>query len=77
MNFHDTYNYMILFQITMIENATYYISLWPILKMDKLFRSNFLDWHRNLRIVLKHENKLYVLEQRLLEPLADIAFRAN
>ncbi|MCI44273.1 hypothetical protein A2U01_0065512, partial [Trifolium medium] len=25
--------------------------------------NNFLDWHRNLRIVLKNEKKLYVLEE--------------
>ncbi|XP_050920075.1 uncharacterized protein LOC127137682, partial [Lathyrus oleraceus] len=29
---------------------------------EKLSGTNFLDWHRNLRIVLKHDKKLYVLE---------------
>src|SRR3954447_20126363 len=33
-----------------------------ILEMEKLNHTNFLDWHRNLRIVLKPEKKLYVLD---------------
>ena len=38
-------------------------SLRPILEKDKLNRTNFLDWFRNLRIVLTHERKLYVLDK--------------
>lgn len=34
---------------------------------DKLVGPNFIDWYRNLRIVLKLENKLYVLEQPIPE----------
>ena len=43
------------------------LSMRSILEKEKLNDTNFLDWHRNLRIVLKHEKKLYVLEG----PLAD------
>ena len=32
-------------------------------KENRLNGSNFTDWHRNLRIVLKSEKKLYVLDQ--------------
>ncbi|WJX51342.1 hypothetical protein P8452_37547 [Trifolium repens] len=39
--------------------------LRSILDKEKLSGTNFLDWHRNLRIVLKHDNKLYVLEEPL------------
>ena len=38
------------------------LSMRSILEKDKLNETNFLDWHRNLRIVLKHEKKSYVLE---------------
>ncbi|KAI5436266.1 hypothetical protein KIW84_022655 [Lathyrus oleraceus] len=36
--------------------------LRSILDKEKLSGTNFLDWHRNLRIVLKHDKKLHVLE---------------
>ena len=39
------------------------LSLRSVLKKDKLNGLNFLDWFRNLRIVLKQERKLYVIEQ--------------
>ncbi|GKC94495.1 hypothetical protein Tco_1159937, partial [Tanacetum coccineum] len=38
-----------------------------ILKKEKLNGSNFLDWYHNLRIVLRNEQKLYHLEEALLE----------
>ncbi|KAK2417007.1 secreted RxLR effector protein [Trifolium repens] len=41
--------------------------LRSILDKEKLNGSNFLDWHRNLRIVLKHDNKLYALEELVPE----------
>ncbi|KAK2396677.1 putative mitochondrial protein [Trifolium repens] len=44
---------------------TYNNILRSILDKEKLSGTNFLDWHRNLRIVLKHDNKLYVLEEPL------------
>src|ERR1044071_4061446 len=49
------------------NNSTSHFSLKSILEKDKLNHSNFMDWHRNLKIVLKAENKLYVLE----EPVPD------
>ena len=39
------------------------LSLLSILEKDKLTGPNFLDWERNLRIVLRHERKWYVLEE--------------
>ncbi|KAI5420820.1 hypothetical protein KIW84_044592 [Lathyrus oleraceus] len=47
--------------ITMTANTSNNI-LRSILDKEKLSGTNFLDWHRNLRIVLKHDKKLYVLE---------------
>ncbi|KAJ9545003.1 hypothetical protein OSB04_024710 [Centaurea solstitialis] len=43
------------------------ISLRSILEKDKLTGPNFLDWERNLMIVLRHERKWYVLEEPLGE----------
>ncbi|KAG8486267.1 hypothetical protein CXB51_019631 [Gossypium anomalum] len=52
-------------------------SLRSVLEKDKLNGLNFLDWFRNLRIVLKQERKLYVIEKSLLvEPPAN-ASRAD
>ena len=43
-----------------------------ILERDKLNESNYLDWSRNLRIVLKQEKRLYVLDTPLPpEPARD------
>ena len=39
------------------------MALRLILKKDKLNETNFLDWYRNLRIVLKQERKEYILDQ--------------
>ena len=36
--------------------------LRSILEKEKLNHTNFIDWYRNLRIVLKPEKKLYVLD---------------
>ena len=41
--------------------------LRTILDKEKLNGTNFLDWSRNLRIVLRQEKKLYVLEQPIPE----------
>ncbi|KAJ9566571.1 hypothetical protein OSB04_002537 [Centaurea solstitialis] len=38
-----------------------------ILEKNKLTGPNFLDWERNLMIVLRHERKWYVLEEPLRE----------
>ena len=42
-------------------------TLHSLLEKEKLNGSNFLDWHRNLRIVLKYEGKLKAIK----EPLPD------
>ena len=52
--------------MTMTTNTSNNI-LQSILDKEKLSGTNFLDWHRNLRIVLKHDKKLYVLETPVLE----------
>ena len=39
------------------------MSLRSILEKDKLNGTNFLEWYRNLRIVLKQERKEYILDQ--------------
>ena len=55
-------------------------SLKSILEKDKLNNTNFVDWYRNLKIVLKAENKLYVLTTNALDELAGntntVAYRA-
>ncbi|GJZ39587.1 retrotransposon protein, putative, ty1-copia subclass [Tanacetum coccineum] len=38
-----------------------------ILEKEKLSGSNFLDWYRNLRIILRNEQKLHHLEEALPE----------
>ncbi|KAI5424614.1 hypothetical protein KIW84_030700 [Lathyrus oleraceus] len=52
--------------ITMTTNTSNNI-LRSILDKEKLSGTIFLDWHRNLRIVLKHDKKLYVLETPVSE----------
>nr|GEW13417.1 histone-lysine N-methyltransferase ATX2-like isoform X1 [Tanacetum cinerariifolium] len=42
-------------------------SIKSIPKKDKLNGSNFLDWYRNMRIILGHEQKLHHLEEALPE----------
>ncbi|GKA07983.1 hypothetical protein Tco_0687314 [Tanacetum coccineum] len=42
-------------------------SIRSILEKKKLNGSNFLDWYRNLRIVLRNEQKLHHLEEALPE----------
>ena len=47
-------------------------SLQSVLEKDKLNGTNFLDWHRNLGIVLMQEMKLYVLDEPIPEePIAN------
>jgi hypothetical protein len=41
--------------------------LRSLIEKEKLFETNFLDWHRNMRIVLAHEKKLYVLDEPIPE----------
>ena len=49
------------------------LSLRSVLEKDKLNGSNFLDWERNLQIVLRQERKWYVLETPLGEAPASTA----
>ena len=51
----------------MATNNTPTLSMLSVLEKDKLNGTNFLDWHRNLRIVLVQERKLSVLD----EPVAN------
>ena len=52
-------------------------NLRSVLEKEKLNGTNFMDWYRTLRIVLKQEKKEYVLDAPLPEPLADCASRAT
>ena len=38
-------------------------NLRSILNENKLTNKNFLDWERNLRIVLRQEKKLYTIDE--------------
>jgi len=49
------------------------ISLRSILDANKLTGPNFLDWNQNLRIVLKQENRLYILKNLIQNSLAEDA----
>jgi len=42
-----------------------------VLEKEKLNGANFIDWYRNLRIVLRNEKKEYVLEQPYPDDLPD------
>ena len=42
------------------------ISLRSLLEKEKLNGTNFLDWFRNLRMVLKQERKEFVIEEPVL-----------
>ncbi|KAK8705473.1 hypothetical protein V6N13_049075 [Hibiscus sabdariffa] len=49
------------------------LSLRSLLENEKLNGINFLDWFRNLRIVLKQERKEYVIEEPVPdEPAANV-----
>ncbi|KAK8597012.1 hypothetical protein V6N13_001618 [Hibiscus sabdariffa] len=53
------------------------ISLRSLLEKEKLNGINFLDWFRNLRIVLKQERKEYVNEEPVPDEPAANAPRAD
>ncbi|KAK8636310.1 hypothetical protein V6N13_005014 [Hibiscus sabdariffa] len=53
------------------------ISLRLLLEKEKLNGINFLDWFRNLRIVLKQERKEYVIEEAVPNDLGPNASRAD
>ena len=46
----------------MASNNSNTFSLRSVLEKDKLNGNNFIDWSRNLRIVLRQEKKLEVLD---------------
>ena len=54
-----------------------FMNLRSILEKDKLDGTNFPEWFRNLRIVLKIEGKLYVLETPIPNPPPLTASRAD
>ena len=52
-----------------MANNTNVFSLRSVLEKDKLNGTNFIDWSQNLRIFLRQEKKLEILDQPLpLEP---------
>ncbi|KAK8509013.1 hypothetical protein V6N12_016857 [Hibiscus sabdariffa] len=53
------------------------ISLRSLLEKEKLNGINFLDWFRNLRIVLKQERKEYVIEETVPNDPGPNASRAD
>ena len=52
-------------------------NLRSVLEKEKLNGTNFIDWYRNLRIVLRQERKEYVLEQSYPNDLPDNASNAD
>ena len=62
----------------MASNNTSIFTLRFVLEKEKLNGTNFLDWSQNLRIVLKQERKMYVLDNEISnEPPANNAPRAE
>ena len=55
----------------MVRNNTQYFSLRSVLEKDKLNGTNYADWIRNLRIVLRAEKKEDVLDTPLPEEPAE------
>ena len=49
------------------------LTLWGILDTNKLIRPNYVDWLRNLRIVLTQEKVSYVLDSLNLDPIREDA----
>ena len=69
----NTYRTLHSLEMANNNNNNYTMSLRSVLEKDKLTGTNFLDWFRNLRIVLKQERKLYVLDEPLPEEPVDNA----
>jgi hypothetical protein len=57
----------------MSANNNSVFNLRSVLEKVKLNETNFIDWYRNLRIVLRQEKKEYVLEQAYPDDLLDNA----
>ena len=49
------------------------LTLWGILDANKLTRPNYVDWLRNLRIVLIQEKISYILDSPNLDPIEEDA----
>jgi hypothetical protein len=45
----------------MSASNTFAFNLWSFLEKEKLNGANFIDWYRNLRIVLRQEKTEYIL----------------
>ena len=52
---------------------TFSLSLRDILDTNKLIDPNYVDWLRNLRIVLTQEKVSYILDSSDLEPIREDA----
>src|SRR6266498_4150566 len=61
--------------VTIITNFGF--NLRSILDREKLNGTNFVDWYRNLRIVLKQEKKEYILETPYLDEPQNIAHNSS
>ena len=77
--FHNQNTYRTLHSLYIANNNNNNspMSLRSVLEKDKLTGTNFLDWFRNLRIILKQERKLYVLDEPLPKEPDDNAPRAE
>jgi hypothetical protein len=58
------------------NTTTTSFALRPILDRERLNGNNFIEWFRNLRIVLTHDKKMYVLETPFPDTPAENASRA-
>ncbi|KAK8690319.1 hypothetical protein V6N13_089013 [Hibiscus sabdariffa] len=65
------------YPIGLIPMTNNTISLRSLLEKEKLNGINFLDWFRNLRIVLKQERKEYVIEEAVPNDPGPNASRAD
>jgi hypothetical protein len=61
----------------MSASNNFVFNLRSVLEKEKLNGTNFIDWYRNLRIVLRQEKKEYVLEQAYPDDLLDNANAAE
>ena len=61
----------------MFASNNFAFNLRSVLEKEKLNGTNFIDWYRNLRIVLRQEKKDYVLEQHYPDDLPNGASAAD
>ena len=57
--------------VVLIWQTTIHSTFDQILEKEKLNGKNFLDWQRNLQIVLMQEEKEYVLDEAMPEAPGD------